>query len=225
MKFLAVKKSANGKTGGIPVTYGSRKSCPPSCPHYELDCYGEDFFTRMAWAKVETHGVELQQLTTFIRGLPENQLWRDKIVGDLPGLGEKVDPKALGEIVLANRGRRGFTYSHKKSPQAIKWIRHANAWGYTINLSADDAGEADTLADLAAGPVVCVVPMDTPDKTWTPAGRQIVICPEQTRGIPCSDCQLCQRADRKVVIGFRAHGFRKHIADARARKVIPIRRA
>ena len=223
MNFLTIKKSSNRKTGPIPVTYGSRKTCPPSCPHYEDDCYGEDFHTSLAWNRVDRDGVQLPGLVNFIQSMPEGQLWRDKVAGDLPGEGERVDPVALGEVVKANIGRRGFTYSHKKSPQAIKWIRHANEWGYTINLSADDAGEADTLADLHAGPVVCVVPMDTPAKATTPAGRSIVVCPAQLKDdVTCFSCQLCQRRDRAVIVGFRAHGSKAKIADARARKVIPI---
>ena len=223
MNFLTIKKSSNRKTGPIPVTYGSRKTCPPSCPHYEDDCYGEDFLTSLAWNRVDRDGVPLPGLVNFIQSMPEGQLWRDKVAGDLPGDGERVDAAALGEVVKANIGRRGFTYSHKKSPQAIKWIRHANEWGYTINLSADDAGEADTLADLQAGPVVCVVPMDTPAKATTPAGRSIVVCPAQLKDdVTCFSCQLCQRRDRAVIVGFRAHGSKAKIADARARKVIPI---
>jgi hypothetical protein len=119
-------------------------------------------------------------------------------------------------------GRKGFTYSHKKSAQAIRWIRHANAWGYTINLSADDAGEADRLADLKAGPVVCIVPVDTPEHSYTPAGRAIVICPAQTRDLTCAVCQLCQKADRKSIVGFRAHGTKTNLVNARASRVIPI---
>lgn len=223
MNFLTIKKSENRKTGPIPVTYGSRKSCPPSCPHYEDDCYGEDFHTSLAWDRVDTQGVPLPGLVNFINMMPLGQLWRDKVAGDLPGEGERVDPVALGEVVKANIGRRGFTYTHKKSAQAIKWIRHANEWGYTINLSADDAGEADALAELQAGPVVCIVPMDTPAKTTTPAGRNIVVCPAQLKeGVTCFTCELCQRRDRTVIVGFRAHGSKARIADAKARKVIPI---
>lgn len=223
MNFLTIKKSENRKTGPIPVTYGSRKSCPPSCPHYEDDCYGEDFHTSLAWNRVDTQGVPLPGLVNFINMMPLGQLWRDKVAGDLPGDGEHVDAAALGEVVKANIGRRGFTYTHKKSAQAIKWIRHANEWGYTINLSADDAGEADALAELQAGPVVCIVPMDTPAKTTTPAGRNIVVCPAQLKeGVTCFTCELCQRRDRTVIVGFRAHGSKARIADAKARKVIPI---
>ena len=154
------------------------------------------------------------------------QLWRHAVAGDLWGQGERVDPVALGEVVRANIGRRGFTYTHKKSAQAIKWIRHANAWGFTVNLSADDAGEADALANVSRSPLTCIVPMDTPEKTETPEGRTIIICPAQTRDdITCASCGLCARADRRVIIGFRAHGSRARVTDALARRVIPILKA
>jgi hypothetical protein len=146
------------------------------------------------------------------------------VSGDLPGEGETVDPAALGEIVAANRGRRGFTYTHKKSPQAIEWARHATEWGFTVNLSADDAGEADALAAHGL-PVVCVVPKDTPKHSATPEGRPIVVCPAQTmENMDCANCGLCQRVNRSTIIGFRAHGARARIADEKARRVIPISR-
>jgi len=223
MKHLLVKKSANVKTGPIPVTYADRKTCPPSCPHYEDDCYGEGFHTRLAWDRAPTHGKAIDGLAAFIRAMDPGQVWRMNVAGDLPGKGETVDAYELGEIVKANQGRRGFTYSHKKSPDALKWIRHANAFGFTVNLSADDAGEADALADTQAGPVVCIVPMDTPAKSTTPAGRTIIVCPAQLRDdVTCATCQLCQRADRKTIVGFLAHGNKAKTTDARARRVIPI---
>ena len=132
---------------------------------------------------------------------------------------------ALGEIVKANIGKKGFTYTHKKSPEAIYWARQSNIWGFTVNLSADHAGEADSLADLDAGLVVCIVPIDTPEKSQTPKGRSIVICPAQSRdNVTCESCGLCQRVDRSVIVGFRAHGSRAKITDQKARKVIPIQK-
>ena len=105
-----------------------------------------------------------------------------------------------------------------------KWvveIRQSSGW----DLSADDAGEADTLA-ATGQPTVCIVPIDTPSKTTTPAGRPIIVCPAQTReDVTCQTCGLCARADRTVIIGFRAHGTRAKIADARSRRVIPIARS
>jgi len=229
MRTLFVEKSGNRKVGAIPVTYRERASCPPSCPLYRNGCYGDDFHTSLAWNRADRDGLSTMDLAAKIAALPEGQLWRGEVVGDLVGKGERVDAYALGLIVRANMGRRGFTYTHKHSSQAIKWIRHANAWGYTVNLSADDAGAADDLADLNAGPVVCIVPVDTPKLSYTPAGRKIVICEAQTRDhATCKTCgnsdAWCARADRDFIVGFRAHGAKTNLVNQRASRVIPISR-
>ena len=224
MKIHFIRESSNRKTGPIPVTYSERDTCPESCPHYRADCYAEDYYTAMNWNKVPARGDNLSDLCEKIAALPEGQLWRHNVAGDLPGRGETVDAAALGEIVRANIGKRGFTYTHKKSAEAVIWARHATNWGFTVNLSADDAGEADTLAAHGL-PLVCIVPMDTPEKTTTPGGLPIVVCPAQTRDDKtCADCGLCARADRAVIVGFRAHGTRAKIADQKSRRVIPIAR-
>ena len=223
MKYHFIAKSANSKTGPIPVTYSQRETCPPSCPHYRADCYAEDYYTRMSWDRVAQRGGDLGALCASVAALPDGTLWRHNVAGDLPGTGEDVDPAALGALVAANRGRRGFTYTHKKHPDALHWVKHSNDWGFTVNLSADDAGDADALADTGAGPVCAIVPMDTPERTQTPAGRTIVICAAQTRDdVTCSTCGLCQRVNRAVIVGFRAHGTHSRVADALARRVIPI---
>ena len=223
MKIHFIKQSANSKTGPIPVTYSQRETCPESCPHYRADCYAEDYYTRLSWDKVAARGGSLGQLCESVAALPAGQLWRFNVAGDLPGAGETVDAAALGQIVAANAGRRGFTYTHKKSPDALHWAGHATRWGFTVNLSADDAGEADALAEADAGPVVTIVPTDTPEKSYTPAGRTIIVCPAQSRdGVTCETCGLCAIADRTVIIGFRAHGSRARVTDAKARRVIPI---
>lgn len=226
MKFQFIASSSNKKTGPMPTTYTSRDSCPPSCPHYLADCYAEaGFHTRMIWNKVPERGLDLDGLTAAIKRLPLGQIWRANVAGDLPGDGEQVDAYALGQIVKANRGRRGFTYTHKKSPEAVQWAKHATAWGFTVNLSADDAGEADTLAATGA-PVVCIVPMDTPKHTTTPEGRPILVCPAQTTDyMTCALCQLCQKAERRQIIGFRAHGTKAKQTESLARRVIPIYQA
>lgn len=226
MKYHFILKSANSKTGPLPVTYSQRETCPQSCPHYRADCYAEDYYTRMSWDKVADRGGDLGQLCASIEALPAGQLWRFNVAGDLPGAGEHVDAAALGAIVQANTGRRGFTYTHKKTPEALYWAQCANDWGFTVNLSADDAGEADALANVSRSPLTCIVPMDTPEKTETPEGRTIIVCPAQTRDdITCATCGLCARADRRVIIGFRAHGSKARVTDALARRVIPIMKA
>ena len=221
MRYHFIRESSNRKTGPIPVTYSERASCPPSCLHYREDCYAEGYYTRMIWDKVPQRGGTLEALCAAVAALPEGQLWRHNVAGDLPGEGETVDPAALGEIVRANIGRRGFTYTHKKSPEALACAAHATRQGFIVNLSADDAGEADTLAEY--GPVCAIVPTDTPEKSYTPEGRTIIVCPAQTReDVTCASCGLCAIPDRRVIIGFRAHGIRARVADAKASRVIPI---
>jgi hypothetical protein len=225
MKYYFVPFSRNVKTGPIPVTYSERDTCPPSCPHYRSDCYAEDFHTRMSWDKVPVRGGDLGDLCRSIAALGDGQMWRFNIAGDLPGVGESVDVDALKAIVTANVGRRGFTYTHKKSENAIDAALMATNAGFTVNLSADDAGEADALAETGL-PVCAIVPRDCPELAYTPAGRTIVVCPAQTRdNITCMTCGLCARADRNVIIGFRAHGTRAAVTDAKARRVIPIAKA
>lgn len=225
MKFIFVRTSGNAKTGPIPQTYNHRSTCPPSCAHYRGSCYAEQFHTRLSWDKVDLRGISLDDLALSIKILPKGQLWRFAVAGDLPGEGEDVDAHALGVIVKANRGKRGFTYTHKHNADAIKWARHATNWGFTVNLSADDAGHADQLAAHGL-PVVAMVPIDTPRYSMTPEGRYIIVCPAQTTNhITCETCGLCQRADRTSIVGFRAHGTRARTADLIARRVIPIARA
>jgi len=225
MNYHFIQASNNRKTGPIPQTYTSRDSCPPSCAHFRADCYAEDFYTRLTWDKVPARGTDLAGLTAAIKRLPMGQLWRHNVAGDLPGEGETIDAAALGEIVKANRGRKGFTYTHKHSPDAIQWAGHATQWGFTVNLSADDAGHADELSAHGL-PVVAIVPMDTPKHSTTPQGRPILICPAQTtEHMTCALCALCQRADRRQIIGFRAHGTKAKQADRLARRVIPIKPA
>jgi hypothetical protein len=176
------------------------------------------------WEKVDARGLDIVDLALSIRLLPKGQLWRFAVAGDLPGQGETVDAYALGQIVKANRGRRGFTYTHKHGAEAIKWAKHATEWGFTVNLSADDAGHADQLAAHGL-PVVALVPVDTPRYSMTPEGRHIIVCPAQTtEHITCETCELCQRADRTSIVGFRAHGTKTRLANMIASRVIPIER-
>jgi hypothetical protein len=143
-----------------------------------------------------------------IAALPAGQLWRHNQAGDLPGIGEEVDPVALGQLVAANAGRRGFTYTHKHSSEALYWVKQANIWGFTVNLSANNLQHADQLADTGC-PVVVVLPVDAPQQTTTPAGRKVITCPATYRDdISCATCQLCQR-QRETIIGFPAHGTGK----------------
>jgi len=119
----------------------------------------------------------------------------------------------LARLIAANEGRRGFTYTHKpvlNNPRNATLVKLANSQGFTINLSANNLAQADQLSDLEIGPVVTIVAIDAPEKQTTPAGRTVIVCPAQSRDdITCASCGLCQRQDRTVIVGFRAHGTMK----------------
>lgn len=227
MKFHLTHISGNVKTGPIPVTTSDRATCPDACPLKAGGCYAKGGPLGIHWAMVSNgdRGDALSALISQIKSFPIGQVWRHNQAGDLPGVNNAIDTHALARITDANTGRRGWTYTHKPcegdsnletSNRAA--VRHANANGFTVNLSANSLAHADKLADLKAGPVVAIVPENSPDTVYTPAGRKAVVCPAQQRDdMTCKDCQLCQRANRSVIIAFRAHGMAKRKAEAIAK--------
>jgi len=214
MQVHLTHKSANVKTGPIPVSTTERDSCPDDCS-MRGECYAASGPLALHWSKVSAgaRGTDWPTFTASIAALPDNQLWRHNQAGDLPKKNNSIDPVKLGQLVAANKNRRGFTYSHHRDADSINWIRHANNWGFTVNLSANDLIDADILASHNAGPVVVVLPSTTTKNTTTPAGRAVVICPATQRDdVSCATCQLCQR-QRSAIVGFPAHGTRKRVID------------
>ncbi|MGI9142550.1 MAG: DUF7227 family protein [Fluviibacter sp.] len=216
-------KSRNAKTGPIPVSTSTSQTCPTSCPFNNGNgCYAASGPLALFWRKVTESkaGVEYAAFLDQIRALVEGQLWRHNQAGDLAGNGDALDVDALDKLVQANKGKRGFTYTHK--PLALESerqaIAQANANGFTVNLSANDLGHADRLADLGIAPVVVVLPADTKQNTITPKGRKVVVCPATIReDVSCADCGLCARL-RDAIVGFPAHGTSKRKADAIAKQ-------
>lgn len=210
--------SGNAKTGPIPVSTTEAASCPPSCPLRSRGCYAKGGPLGLHWSAVSQRkrGMTWNVFLDAIRALPDGQLWRHNQSGDLPGIGEEIDAGELGGLIMANAGKRGFTYTHKHgSARNLSLIRDSNAAGFTVNLSANSLAHADELAATGAGPVACVLPSEQTANTTTPAGRRVVICPAtQREGVTCASCKLCSRADRTVIVGFPAHGASKKAASA-----------
>ena len=216
MQVHLTLKSANVKTGPIPVSTTEKDSCPTNCA-MRAECYADSGPLALHWRAVSagTRGTDWDQFAQSIAALPEGQLWRHNQAGDLPQAGGTVDAVKLGQLVAANAGKRGFTYSHHRDSASLAWIKHANAWGFTVNLSANDLADADALADTQCGPVVVVVPSTTTKNTVTPKGRAVVICPATQRDdVSCATCQLCQR-QRAAIVAFPAHGARHRVINLR----------
>jgi len=207
-------ESSNTKTGGIPVTTSPNSTCPQSCPLRGNGCYAEAGPLAWHWRKVSEgkRGVPWAEFLALISSIQPGSLWRHNQAGDLPGIGDDIDSHMLAQLVRAQAGKRGWTYTHKpvvgNTPQAVgnsASVRFANRNGFRVNLSADTLEEADELAEVDCGPVVVVLPSDSPHTVHTPAGRKVVVCPAQRGDVTCADCGLCA-ASRSVIVGFLAHG-------------------
>jgi hypothetical protein len=193
--------SLNRKLGGIPNSVTSRGSCPPSCSFYGAGCYSEYHVLAAHWRRVGLSGDPWAKFVDDVAALPTGALWRHNVAGDLPGAGETVDPQALRALVAANRGKRGFTFTHcYRTSESQKLIDEANRDGFVVNLSADSLLEADRLAELGIGPVAVVLPSDAPDRaSRTPGGRKVVVCPAQTSaGLTCASCATIAHRIKKL---------------------------
>jgi len=84
-----------------------------------------------------------------------------------------------------------------------------------VNCSTETESAAD--AAVAAGlPAVLAVNSEESRAQWnTAAGNRVIVCPAQQRdGVTCSDCMLCHKRGRRVVVAFLAHGTGKRKAQA-----------
>lgn len=205
--------SGNRKTGVIPVYTSSKITCPTSCPHLNTTCYARYAPMAFHWNKVSKglRGMSFKEFCQEIKTkVFKGQFWRYSQAGDLPGKGDTLDIAKLKTLVSAQKGKRGYTYTHKplNRPSELNAVKKANLDGFTINKSTDSLKEADKWKAKGL-PVITVVPdFETMPKT-TPDGNKLIPCPEQTHNVKCLQCQLCYKADRKGIITFKAIGESK----------------
>lgn len=100
-----------------------RASCPPSCGLYEAGCFAQYGKLGAHWRAVPDRGITWGEFLARVRALPAQTLWRHNVAGDLVGPGswdpeyveardDRIDTERLEQLVAANRGRCGFTYTH-----------------------------------------------------------------------------------------------------------------
>jgi hypothetical protein len=218
MKNRLTIKSKNKKTGPIPVSTTERKSCPKSCPFKKNGCYADGGPLAIVWDQTATtHGRPWSQLCKDVAAMPDGQLWRHNQAGDLPHKKQTIDMVKMDKLVEANKGKKGFTYTHHTMDLYTNRIivSGANDEGFTVNLSANNLDHADNLKALNIGPIVVVLPESQTKNLKTPAGNKVTVCPaaiDKTDKINCANCGLCAIADRETIIGFPAHGMRKRHA-------------
>jgi len=171
--------------------------------------------------KASVRTTDWKGLCSNVAALPADTVWRHNQAGDLPNTGGMLSDTLMSDLIAANHGKRGFTYTHHnvlQSEHNRNVVECANRNGFTINLSGNNLAHADALADLGIAPVVAVLPASVEGKAdiATPKGRKVVVCPATYKDdVSCLTCKLCSIRDRKVIVGFPAHGASK----ARASKI------
>jgi hypothetical protein len=224
MQVHLTLKSSNTKTGAIPVSTTEKDSCPDTCSFKKGGCYALDYHLNMHWTKVseKSRGTNWQEFCDAIAGFKPNTLWRHNQAGDLPGQNNLIDAAKLDQLVAANKGKNGFTYTHYpiNNSSNLVAIQSANAAGFTINISAENLADADNAYNLGL-PSTVVLSSNPGTSTFkSPAGNTIAICPAQLKdNISCKTCQLCQKSSRKAIVGFIAHGSSK----AKIIKILAVR--
>ena len=213
--FHITPKSKNAKVGKMAVTTSTATTCPSACPFKDNGCYAESGPLKLHWLKV-TKGERGDDWSTFldkIKELPDGSKWRHNQAGDLPGDTQNLDDVKCVELAKANEGKRGFTYTHYDvldNLQNAITVNIMNHLGFTVNVSANNLRHADKLCDLNIAPVATVLPIEQTTNTVTPKGRKVVVCPATYKDdVSCADCMLCEKRDRKVIVGFPAHGTSK----------------
>lgn len=224
MQVHLTLKSSNTKTGAIPVSTTEKNSCPDTCSFKKGGCYALDYHLNMHWNKVsdKSRGTDWNEFCNAIAGFKPDTLWRHNQAGDLPGSNSTIDNVKLQQLVAANSGKNGFTYTHYPIDNSsnLEAIRSANAAGFTINISAENIAAADHAYNLGLPSTVVLSTKPSTSTFKSPAGNTIAICPAQLKDdISCKTCQLCQKVERKVIVGFIAHGSSK----AKVIKILAVR--
>ena len=174
--------------------------------------------TTLGQSYQKERGDDWSTFISKIKDLPTGSKWRHNQAGDLPGDMEKLDDEKCIELAKANKGKRGFTYTHYDvldNFQNAITVNIMNHLGFTVNVSANNLEHADKLCDLDIAPVATVLPIEQTTNTVTPKGRKVVVCPATYKDdVSCASCMLCEKWDRNVVVGFPAHGTSKKKASA-----------
>jgi len=216
MNFHLTSLTSNTKLGlGVATSVADSATCPLACPMRNKECYARFGPLSIHWRKVSNgeRGTNWAEFVQKVKALPLGWKFRYGQAGDLPSNDQKnIDNTKLQQLadVIKERQLKTWGYTHYNlTVRNTKAIKTAINKGFVINVSADTLQEADNA--VAKGlPTTVVLPMNTANTTYTPAGNKVVVCPAQSKdNITCAECMLCHKANRSVIVGFLAHGTAK----------------
>jgi hypothetical protein len=146
------------------------------------------------------------RLYSWMMELPYKARVRHHISGDI-----NLPSSMLGSLEIDYPYLEALLQSHRDRLDIIGWT-YTHSWrllgsykalqvppNLTINASCDSV--EDTVEAKRLGwSITTVVAKGTPKRTGT-----LVVCPEQTIGIPCYKCMLCANPKRRLDVAFIAH--------------------
>jgi hypothetical protein len=207
MKVHFVPKTNNKKTGKVAATYITGDTCPDRCPFLGV-CYANQGTMGNSPFKIaDTYGSEdLSRTADGIRALPDGALVRHAVSGE-------PTPEYVAEIGAAHEDRPdtlGWTYLHS-------WPDRSPA-EFPVNMVPNASCETRDEVEKAIGNGWDTVLVATGEEDEligsVVAGKRVIVCPNQTRGVTCADCRLCMKRDRAVTIAFLPHGAHRKVSEA-----------
>lgn len=219
---IAVEESNNEKIGKVSCTYCHQRSCPPTCPFYHNGCYaeynnvGRFVLPRLLTAKGRLDALVLaKREAAAIRGLTGKRPLRLHVVGDCRTEAAARTVSGACEDYRARWGQPVWTYTHsfRDVPR--------DAWGsVSILASCEKPADIELAHERGYAAAMVVSSHDNDKAKPLPGGFTGIPCPEQTRGVKCTECRLCFKDkwlfETKRVILFAAHG----LGEAKVKKVL-----
>lgn len=206
----------------VDATYASiQTSCPKSCPLMGDGCYAELGYVGITSHRLDdeangqsplaTARAEAAAIDKAYNGgqVPEGRDLRLHVAGDSRTLaGTRLINNAIGRWSKRGGGD-AWSYTHAWANVPRKTWSHVS-----ILASVSNTAEVAEARKQGYAPAI-VVPEHKSEKAYLLDGSDVkwIPCPNQTRGVGCTDCRLCFDADRlfdgNFGISFAAHGVMK----------------
>lgn len=223
---IYVQDSGNTKIMGskkVDATYASIKAtCPDSCELKDKGCYAQTSFVGMinnrmnrrarSGSPLDLARAEAKAIDESYKGgtVPAGRALRIHVAGDSRTiLGTRLLNKAVGRWRIRGGGDC-WSYTH-----AWKHVPREEWSNVSVLASVDNVTDVPHAREQGYAPAM-VVAEHPSEKAYQLPGSDVkwIPCPNQTRGIGCTDCKLCFNADRLFAgnfgIAFAAHGIRKN---------------
>lgn len=209
-------RSGNSKLGPMSATYRTQESCPDTCPLIGDGCYahGRLFSFPQRYGHSDIPAI----VDRMIAEVPIGGMVRFEVTGDVMTVDGKVDWEWI----------RGCNRFAKMRPD-VRIIRYTHSWqkvnaerfAYPVNASCESPTEVEQAISRGYEAVIVLTGEDDELIGQKIAGKRVIICPEQSKGVTCTQCRLCSKP-RNSIIGFLPHGpSRRKAAASVARSRLP----